>query len=472
MTLIVVTADDVGTGVRRTLAGGDQLIVEAGVTVARTNATAGPDATIAAADSASIDIFGLVASAGTTFDLGNDTLNDSFTLRINPGGFVRTYIAAAPIPSTAVAFDIVAASAVIFNDGRIVSDGVGVAVGATGTFRLENTGTFFAPFNAIARAGDSLVGLFITNSGIMEGRIGLDGIGGAVDRIVNTGLLAGDVFLTGGDDLFDSSAGTFVSVSRTSIPIVSGGDGKDQLLTGAGTQLLDGGAGDDILSGGAGNDSYTVTTGDRIVEAVNGGTDGVFATQNFTLPANVENLATSNAVGLVGIGNALNNVMTADITSVTLFGLGGNDRLLGGTAGCVLDGGIGNDRLDGLGGSDTLRGGLGNDALIGGGASDGFVFNTALNAATNRDIVTDFVHLQDKLVLENAIFTKLTAVGDLNPAFFRAGAAALDANDFIVYNRATGLLSFDVNGNVAGGSIAFASLSNRPLLTAADFQVI
>src|SRR4051812_15804989 len=65
-----------------------------------------------------------------------------------------------------------------------------------------------------------------------------------------------------------------------------------------------------------------------------------------------------------------------------------------------------------------------------------FVFNTALSAITNRDIVTDFSHVDDTFRLENTgVFTKLTALGTLNPAFFRVGAAALDANDFIVYNQ-------------------------------------
>ena len=41
----------------------------------------------------------------------------------------------------------------------------------------------------------------------------------------------------------------------------------------------------------------------------------------------------------------------------------------------------------------------------------------------------------DFIWLAHAIFTKLPATGTLDPvspAFFRAGAAALDANDFIV----------------------------------------
>jgi Ca2+-binding RTX toxin-like protein len=60
----------------------------------------------------------------------------------------------------------------------------------------------------------------------------------------------------------------------------------------------------------------------------------------------------------------------------------------------------------------------------------------------------------------------------LNPLFFHAGAAAADANDFIVYNQANGLLSYDVNGNAAGGAIAIAVLVNHPVLAANDFVVI
>ena len=55
----------------------------------------------------------------------------------------------------------------------------------------------------------------------------------------------------------------------------------------------------------------------------------------------------------------------------------------------------------------------------------------------------------------------------LNPAFLLDGAAAHDANDYIVYNRATGRLFYDANGNGAGGMVALAVLSNRPVLTAA-----
>ena len=154
-------------------------------------------------------------------------------------------------------------------------------------------------------------------------------------------------------------------------------------------------------------------------------------------------------------------------------GNAGNDTLLGQDGNDTLNGGLGNDILDGGNGNDTLLGGAGKDTLKGGANSDFFVFNTALNASTNRDIVTDFNHVADTFKLENAIFTKLGAgVHALNAGFFHAGSAAADTNDYIVYNKATGVLSYDNDGSGSHAAIAFAQLTNKPVLAANDFQVI
>ena len=47
-----------------------------------------------------------------------------------------------------------------------------------------------------------------------------------------------------------------------------------------------------------------------------------------------------------------------------------------------------------------------------------------------------------------------------------------EANDFIVYNRASGALYYDFNGSGAGGAIHLETLMTRPLLTARDFVVM
>jgi serralysin len=164
------------------------------------------------------------------------------------------------------------------------------------------------------------------------------------------------------------------------------------------------------------------------------------------------------------IGYAGNDTMRGNGGNDTLDGSAGNDTLLGNLGNDVLRGGAGADKLNGAQGVDTLAGGTGNDI---------FVFNVGPTAA-NRDVVADFTNAagnNDTFHLENAVMTKLAA-GLLLPAFFRVGPVALDANDFVVYNRTTGVLSYDSNGNAAGGVMPLAVLANKPALTAADFVVI
>jgi serralysin len=48
----------------------------------------------------------------------------------------------------------------------------------------------------------------------------------------------------------------------------------------------------------------------------------------------------------------------------------------------------------------------------------------------------------------------------------------LDSNDFVIYNRATGALLYDPNGNAAGGEVQFALFLNKPVLTASEFAVV
>jgi Ca2+-binding RTX toxin-like protein len=104
--------------------------------------------------------------------------------------------------------------------------------------------------------------------------------------------------------------------------------------------------------------------------------------------------------------------------------------------------------------------------------NDIFVFNAPLSAL-NRDTITDFNHVADTFQLENAVMTTLGAgVHALSAAMFRAGAAAADANDHVIYNQANGFLSYDSNGNGAGGVTLLAVLTNKPVLAANDFVVI
>lgn len=145
--------------------------------------------------------------------------------------------------------------------------------------------------------------------------------------------------------------------------------------------------------------------------------------------------------------------------------------LAGGVGNDTLNGGGGNDFLDGGDDSDTLLGGAGNDTLTGGVDADAFVLNSTLNALTNVDIITDFEVGVDKIRVENAIFTKLTATGTLNSDLFAVGDAA-EGDDYIVYDGATGALFYDTNGSASGGRTQFATLDPGLVLSANDFVVV
>ena len=109
--------------------------------------------------------------------------------------------------------------------------------------------------------------------------------------------------------------------------------------------------------------------------------------------------------------------------------------------------------------------------LTGGAGLDTFIFNTALNTATNRDTITDFSVADDTIRLENAIFTAIGPVGTLAAAAFHIGAAATTAAHRIIYNSATGTLTYDSNGSAAGGATQFAILDTGLALTNADFLI-
>jgi Ca2+-binding RTX toxin-like protein len=168
---------------------------------------------------------------------------------------------------------------------------------------------------------------------------------------------------------------------------------------------------------------------------------------------------------VVGTGTGASAVTTGTVAiNVNASALSSDVTITGNAGANILTGGSGND---------TLNGGLGNDTLTGGLGQDTFVFSTALNATSNRDNITDFNVVQDQIALENAIFTSLgLTTGVLSASNFVSGAAAADANDWIIYNPDTGALFYDSNGSVTGGSVQIATLAAGLSLTHNDFLII
>ena len=224
---------------------------------------------------------------------------------------------------------------------------------------------------------------------------------------------------------------------------LTGNAGANVVTGTAGDDMIDGGAGADTMVGGLGNDVYIVDSlSDVVTEAANGGTDTIrtnLASYSIAALTNVENLVGTGPTGQTLTGNTLANVIT------------------------------------GSAGSDVLSGGAGNDHLFGGLGADRFVFNTALSATTNVDVISDFTHLVDRIFLENAIFTTLNPANnvDLSAAEFISSVtgAATTTAQHIIYNSTTGALIYDSNGGAAGGMTQFAMLAAGLTITNADFFV-
>lgn len=206
------------------------------------------------------------------------------------------------------------------------------------------------------------------------------------------------------------------------------------------------------MRGNGGNDLYFVNdVGDAAVEtsATGGAADEVSSKVSFDLGAYVENLTFTGTSAVDGFGNGLDNVLRGNRGANTLKGWNGEDELIGG------------------GGNDQLFGGKGADRLTGGGGRDGFRFDAALGP-DNVDAILDFVRADDTFYLDRDVFTAVGG-GTLAASAFRAGASALDADDRILYDAATGNIAYDADGSGGGAAMLFATVAAGTVLTNADF---
>ena len=170
------------------------------------------------------------------------------------------------------------------------------------------------------------------------------------------------------------------------------------------------------------------------------------------------------------IRDAAGNSTTAQPT----FLLGTNlvDSLIGTSASNFLYGFNGKDTLNGVGGNDTLDGGGGKDTLTGGLGRDTFRFSSTPNSKTNRDRITDFNVTEDRIQLENAVFTALPKTGTLAARAFISGSSFTTTAQRIRYESTTGNLFYDPDGNGTGSaSTLFATLSTGLALTNTHFVV-
>ncbi len=207
------------------------------------------------------------------------------------------------------------------------------------------------------------------------------------DFMVNDGSLNS---LVANTITFNVTAAPPVTKNGTSnADTLTGHSGNDTLSGGNGDDTLEGGLGSDSLTGGAGNDTFIINTlSDIVSEQPNQGIDLIKSPISYSLVdtdgagnngGNVDNLMLTGNAAINGTGNALNNILYANV------------------AGNVLDGGLGIDTVSYQFGADAgvnvslanpaaqVTGGSGSDTLanleniIGSGYDDNLTGNAKAN---------------------------------------------------------------------------------------------
>jgi Ca2+-binding RTX toxin-like protein len=341
-----------------------------------------------------------------------------------------------------------------FNAFRLADDETDFTIPATLPGSTEatpaNTGIF----------GNALVNRLTgdATANLLDGGGGADWLSGGDGNDTYVVDNQGDVVVEDGPNGYDTVL-TSVSFSIEATAVVrleaisgflalnlTGNHELNTIIGNDGANVIDGKTGVDRMEGKGGNDTYFVDhSGDAVVETAKGGTaDQVFAWFDHRLDNHVENLTALGSKAKLLVGNSLKNVVT---------------------------GAAGANMIDGKSGNDVLSGGKGRDT---------FVFSSKLGTSktdrkVNFDSVKDFHVKDDTIGLSIEIFKKLVepskAPGKINKDFFTIGNKAKDTDDFIVYNKATGILSYDADGSGGKAAIEFAKLKAGLALTADDFRL-
>jgi hypothetical protein len=161
-----------------------------------------------------------------------------------------------------------------------------------------------------------------------------------------------------------------------------------------------------------------------------------------------------------------------------------NAKLLGNALGNTIKGNAGKNMINAYAGNDKLYGGYGNDVLYGGTGKDAFGFDAKLGSSktdrkVNFDTIKDYKVKDDTIWLDNKIFTKLGKKGSetkpakLNKKFFKFADKVQDKDDYLIYSRKTGVLSYDKDGSgTKYKPVEIAKLSKNLKMTYHEFFVV
>jgi Ca2+-binding RTX toxin-like protein len=274
--------------------------------------------------------------------------------------------------------------------------------------------------------------------------------------------------LAGHIDTLEVTMGASTNVDLRSITFSSYGDAGDKVVVkgDSSSEFIEGSNVDDVVKAGGGNDHVKTNNGTDTVDGGKG-SDTVDYSNRFV----------SVEVALKGntkVGVKIDGIVEGSIKNVeNVWGGAAGDKLKGDSLANTLNGMGGEDRLKGFAGNDKIEGGLGADTVWGGSGSDKFVFATAFDAV---DHIKDFSHVNDTIVLDNAIFTAFAKLGAIRANKFVANASGHDAHTAkqkLIYDKADHSLWYDADGNGAGAAIEIVVFDNKiKNLDFHDFMIV
>ena len=200
-----------------------------------------------------------------------------------------------------------------------------------------------------------------------------------------------------------------------------------------------------VIQGGAGVDA-------KVVNHKGGVIDGNFYA-----------LASEDKLSLTNKGKIEGNIVSSDYDDKVI-----NKGKIKGD----VSRGDGNDifKNKGKGKSDLIDTGDGNDLVVFGKKADKLLFDSTLNSATNVDTVKKFESGKDMIHLDVDVFSTI-APGTLTNAQFHKGTSAADADDRIIYDKASGALYYDADGTGGTAQVQFAKFDPGTKVKAGDFTI-
>ena len=217
--------------------------------------------------------------------------------------------------------------------------------------------------------------------------------GGDNDTLSFENITDDVVFQLGGVVTYGASTAITLGVEN-----IIGGAGDDVLIGSVGNNILEGGAGDDTLDGAEGSDQAVYSTGALSDFDIIANIDGSFTVSSLLTGTdtlhNIESILFADGSQISLERTVTLSTDDDDYTTLTdseiIFGRDGDDVVQGGDSNEELYGGVGDDTLSGGAGDDVVSGGVGNDTVNGGEGNDttsGGAGNDVISGGAGDDMI-------------------------------------------------------------------------------------